>query len=147
MVIITSWTSAVQTVLKWMLIIELSFCKILRNLNVYPYLPSYVFLKTPFILGYPTFIVYIILMHQEGLNMIRIHVYIEESTRKALRTLALQTGKKQSELIREAIDTLIATAQNNYPNIRLQKAKGLWINRHDLKDFEDMKRDWERRKT
>ncbi len=55
--------------------------------------------------------------------MVRTQVYLEESASKALRSIALQTGRKQSELIREAIDKLILGVQDNNPRMRLQKAK------------------------
>jgi hypothetical protein len=77
--------------------------------------------------------------------MIRTQVYLEESASKALHSIALQTGKKQSELIREAIDKLIDAVQDNNPKIRLQKAKGIWKDRHDLIDIEDLRSEWDRR--
>jgi predicted DNA-binding protein len=55
--------------------------------------------------------------------MVRTQVYLEESASKALRSIALKTGRKQSELIREAIDKLILGVQDNNPRMRLQKAK------------------------
>ena len=55
--------------------------------------------------------------------MVRTQVYLEESASKALRSIALQTGRKQSELIREAIDKLILGVQDNNPRMRLQEAK------------------------
>ena len=77
--------------------------------------------------------------------MIRTQVYLEESANKALRSLALQTGKKQSELIREAIDMLISNEHDNNPKNRLQRAKGLWKDRKDLIDSDDLRREWDRR--
>lgn len=77
--------------------------------------------------------------------MIRTQVYLEESAKKALRSIALQTGKKQSELIREAIDKLIAAVHKDKPKIRLQNAKGIWKDRQDLTDIEDIRREWDRR--
>ena len=77
--------------------------------------------------------------------MIRTQVYLEESASKALRSIAMQTGKKQSELIREAIDKLIAIVQCNDPKTRLLKAKGIWKDRDDLPDFEDLRSEWDKR--
>ena len=77
--------------------------------------------------------------------MIRTQVYLEESASKALRSIALQTGKKQSELIREAIDKLITAVFDNNPKTRMRKAKGIWKDRHDLIDFEILRREWDRR--
>ena len=77
--------------------------------------------------------------------MIRTQVYLEESASKALRSLALQTGKKQSELIREAIDTLVSNEYDNNPKNRLQKAKGLWKDRQDLIGSDTLRSEWDRR--
>ena len=39
--------------------------------------------------------------------MVRTRIYLTEDQRAALRNIARQTGKKQSELIRRAIDDFI----------------------------------------
>ena len=39
--------------------------------------------------------------------MVRTQIYLTEAERAALRAIARQTGQKQSELIRQAIDRLI----------------------------------------
>ena len=39
--------------------------------------------------------------------MVRTQIYLTEAERAALKAIARQTGKKQSELIRQAIDLLI----------------------------------------
>ena len=77
--------------------------------------------------------------------MIRTQVYIEESTSKALKSIAQQTGKKQSELIREAIDNLIATTQNIDRETCLENAKGIWKDRDDLIDLDDLRKEWDRK--
>ena len=77
--------------------------------------------------------------------MVRTQVYLEESASKALRSIALKTGRKQSELIREAIDKLILGVQDNNPRMRLQEAKGIWKDRHDLIHIEDLRSEWDRR--
>ncbi|MBN1293087.1 MAG: ribbon-helix-helix domain-containing protein [Candidatus Latescibacteria bacterium] len=77
--------------------------------------------------------------------MIRTQVYLEESASKSLRSIAQQTGKKQSELIREAIDNLIAATQNIDRETRLKKAKGIWKDRKDLINIEDIRKEWDRK--
>jgi hypothetical protein len=42
-----------------------------------------------------------------GIKMIRTQIYLTEQQRFALNKLSSKSGKKQSELIREAVDTLI----------------------------------------
>ena len=77
--------------------------------------------------------------------MIRTQVYLEDSARKALRSIALQTGKKQSELIRVAIDNLIAATQQNDRKSRLKNARGIWKDRDDLINLEDIRKEWDRK--
>ena len=77
--------------------------------------------------------------------MIRTQVYLEESASKSLRSIALQTGKKQSELIREAIDNLIAATQQNDRKSRFENAKGIWKDRDDLINLEDIRKELDRR--
>ncbi len=68
--------------------------------------------------------------------MIRTQVYLDESASKDLRSLAVQMGKKQSELIRMAIEMLISQLKNDDPLEKLKIAKGIWKDRTDLPDFE-----------
>jgi hypothetical protein len=79
-----------------------------------------------------------------GANMIRTQIYLTEKERSALNSIAAQSGKKQSELIREAVDNLIAS----YSQIRrrkiLDRVAGIWKNRDDLPDFEKLRKEWDR---
>jgi len=77
--------------------------------------------------------------------MIRTQVYLEDSASKALRSIALQTGKKQSELIRAAIDNLIAATQQNDRKSRFKSARGIWKDRDDLINLEDIRKEWDRK--
>ena len=77
--------------------------------------------------------------------MIRTQVYLEESASKALKSIAEQTGKKQNELIREAIDSLIAVTQINDRKTSFKMAKGIWKDRDDLINIEDIRKEWDRR--
>jgi len=52
--------------------------------------------------------------------MVRTQIYLTEAERAALRAIARQTGKKQSELIRQAIDRLIEGFQPGERRARLQ---------------------------
>lgn len=53
-------------------------------------------------------------------------------------------GKKQNELKREANNKLNADIHDNNPKTRMQKAKGIWKDRHDLIDIEVLRREWDR---
>lgn len=77
--------------------------------------------------------------------MIRTQVYLEESASKKLRSIAIQTGKKQSELIREAINKFITTVQNNDPKAHLQRAKGIWKGRKNLLNIDKLRSEWDRK--
>jgi len=76
--------------------------------------------------------------------MIRTQIYLEESASNSLRTLALQTGKKQSALIREAIDLYLKKAKSKNPMDSLKKAKGIWKDRDDIIDINRLRKEWER---
>ncbi|MBI4584837.1 MAG: ribbon-helix-helix domain-containing protein [Planctomycetes bacterium] len=67
--------------------------------------------------------------------MVRTQVYLTEEEHQGLKALSSHTGKKQSELIRSAIDKLIA---ENSPQQRLaflRGARSMWKKRKDLPDF------------
>lgn len=70
--------------------------------------------------------------------MQRTQIYITEAEQLALRRLASTTGRKQSELIREAIDLFIET--RNAPDRLdcLQQAKGMWVGQDfDLREVRE----------
>jgi hypothetical protein len=76
--------------------------------------------------------------------MVRTQIYLTEEERDALSALAEATGKKQSELIREAVDLLIDIAAGSSRDAILEKAAGMWRDRDDLPDFETTRRSWDR---
>jgi hypothetical protein len=85
------------------------------------------------------YIVYI-----RGNNMIRTQIYLTEEERSALNTLSIQMGKKQSELIREAVDNLISKYSQSRRQKILDRVAGIWKDRDDLPDFEKLRKDWDR---
>ena len=76
--------------------------------------------------------------------MVRTQIYLTETERAALRAIARQTGKKQSDLIRQAIDRLIEGFQPEERQARLQMARGMWQARADLPDFKTLRRELDR---
>jgi len=76
--------------------------------------------------------------------MVRTQIYLTEAERAALKAIARQTGQKQSELIRQAIDRLIEGFQPGERRARLQMARGMWRERGDLPDFKSLRRELDR---
>jgi hypothetical protein len=67
-----------------------------------------------------------------------------KSQRDGLKAVAKAVGKKQSELIREAIDRLIAEVSGGRREIVLREAAGIWKDRKDLPDFGAVRAGWDR---
>ena len=76
--------------------------------------------------------------------MVRTQIYLTEAERDALNALAEATGKKQSELIREAVDRYIDLARGDSRDAILEGAAGMWRDRNDLPDFRAARRTWDR---
>lgn len=76
--------------------------------------------------------------------MIRTQVYLTDKQRVELSIIAKDLGKKQSEVIREAIDRLVDQAGQNRKKTALQEAAGIWKNRKDLPHFRALRSDWDR---
>jgi len=76
--------------------------------------------------------------------MIRTQIYLTDRQRSKLSAIAKNTGKKQSEIIREAIDRLIDQSNQNQKQAVLREAAGIWKNRDDLPDFRTMRSEWDR---
>ncbi|MEW6520324.1 MAG: CopG family transcriptional regulator [Thermodesulfobacteriota bacterium] len=76
--------------------------------------------------------------------MIRTQIYLTEHQRDELAAIAKSYGKKQSELIREAIDRLIEQAGKSHRELVLHEAAGIWKDRDDLPDFMSIRSEWDR---
>lgn len=76
--------------------------------------------------------------------MIRTQIYLTERQRDELAAIAKAGGKKQSELIREAVDRLIDQAGRSRREAVLREAAGIWKDRTDLPDFKAMRAEWDR---
>jgi len=76
--------------------------------------------------------------------MIRTQIYLTDKQRAKLAVIAKNKGKKQSEIIREAIDRLIDQTKQNQKKTALRKAAGIWKDRDDLPDFRAIRSEWDR---
>ena len=76
--------------------------------------------------------------------MVRTQIYLTEEERIGLANISKATGKKQSELIREAVDRYLDLAQGSRRESILREAAGLWRDRDDLPDFAANRRSWDR---
>lgn len=76
--------------------------------------------------------------------MIRTQIYLTEEERTALSVLSSTTGKPQSELIREAVDSMVEQFSRARRDAVLDGAAGLWKDRDDLPDFDAMRTQWDR---
>jgi hypothetical protein len=83
-------------------------------------------------------------MKQKGGGMVRTQIYLSENEQKFLKSIAVRTGKKQSELIRKAVDNLIDSYGCGDRKSFLRKAKGLWKDRKDLPDFYHLRKELDR---
>jgi len=76
--------------------------------------------------------------------MVRTQIYLTDKQRDALVIIAKNSGRKQSVVIREAIDRLIERTGNDRKDSTLCKAAGMWQNRTDLPDFRALRSEWDR---
>jgi hypothetical protein len=76
--------------------------------------------------------------------MVRTQIYLTEEERAGLGALVEATGKKQAQLIREAIDRLLDTVSERRRASVLNSAAGMWRNRSDLPSFKATRQSWDR---
>jgi len=76
--------------------------------------------------------------------MVRTQIYLTKHQRDELAALAKAAGKKQSELIREAINRLIDQESCSRRKAVLREAAGIWKDRSDLPDFKSARSEWDR---
>lgn len=74
----------------------------------------------------------------------RTQIYLSEAERQGLRALDLRSGRRQSALIREAIDAFLERHQPKGRLARLRQARGFWAQRADLPDWPALRRELDR---
>ena len=76
--------------------------------------------------------------------MVRTQIYLTEDQRAAVAAIADQIGKRQSEVIREAVDRFIEQKSRRRREVIIREAAGIWRDRTDLPDPDALRRGWDR---
>ena len=76
--------------------------------------------------------------------MVKTQIYLTETQRSSLAALAEMTGKKRSELIRQAIDDLLAKHADARRAAVIKATAGIWKDRKDLPEFAALRKEWNR---
>lgn len=73
--------------------------------------------------------------------MVRTRIYLTEDQRAEI---ASQSGKRQSEVIRETVDRFIEPKSRRRRKAILGEVAGIWRDRTDLPDLDALRRGWDR---
>jgi Arc/MetJ-type ribon-helix-helix transcriptional regulator len=78
--------------------------------------------------------------------MVRTQVYLTEEQEYGLKRLVASSGRKQSELIREAVENYLAAHRPKDWKEALEAIRGMWADRDDLDELHaEAARGWEQR--
>lgn len=78
--------------------------------------------------------------------MVRTQVYLTEEQDRGLKQLAASSGRKQSELIREAVEGYLAERKPKDWREALEAVRGMWADRDDLDElYADLRAEVEER--
>lgn len=75
--------------------------------------------------------------------MNRTQIYLTPAESKGVAKVAIATGRKKSEIIREAIDQYLQRIAPQEALSKLRAARGIWKDRTDI-DFRKMREDFDR---
>lgn len=76
--------------------------------------------------------------------MIRSQIYLTEDERNSLKIISKETGRTQSDLIREAVDSLISRVTKKNNNEKRQEAFGMWKDKNDYPNTEELRNEFDR---
>jgi Arc/MetJ-type ribon-helix-helix transcriptional regulator len=77
-------------------------------------------------------------------TMVRTQIYLTEQEHLQLHRLAKRQGATVSELVRAAIDQMLAHRRSTHRLEALREARGIWKDRNDLPDFRELRGEWDR---
>ena len=77
--------------------------------------------------------------------MATLQINLTDQEKDSRLAIARQTGKSQDELLRDAINHLIAQFQQEDRRALLLRARGIWKDRTDLPYAEELRQEWDRR--
>ncbi|MDX1640566.1 MAG: CopG family transcriptional regulator [Balneolaceae bacterium] len=77
--------------------------------------------------------------------MIRTQIYITEEEQEALEKLSKERNTTKSNIIREAIDQYVADTTLEEKKKKLDAAFGMWKDRDDIPDVNELRKDWDDR--
>jgi metal-responsive CopG/Arc/MetJ family transcriptional regulator len=76
--------------------------------------------------------------------MIETKITIPESIQQSLGEISRTTGKSEEQLIAEAVTELIQNYQATNRLALMRKARGMWANREDIPNLEELRRECDR---
>jgi predicted DNA-binding protein len=76
--------------------------------------------------------------------MLETQISLTEQIENALSEISQRTGKPVSELIHEAIEIFVSENQQINRRALMQKARGIWADREDVKSIESIRKEWDR---
>ena len=76
--------------------------------------------------------------------MIRTQIYLTNEEMSELKALSYRTGKRQSELIRKAVDEFLVKRNQTSRQQVLNNVAGIWQDRDDLPEFNELRNEWDR---
>lgn len=77
--------------------------------------------------------------------MIRTQIYLTKRERDELKRLAKRSGRKQSELIRKAIDEFVERQRPEGMQTALDALAGAWKDKQDVPDYRCLRDEWSKR--